>query len=249
MGVPQLPLIFSDSINTISKAKEAVKIFKRFNITDDILRVRNAKKLRAGIGKIRNRRFKNRRGPLIIGDEKSASFARAVRNLPGVDFLNVSRLNIRHLAPGGHLGRFCIWTESAIKALNNQYGSAFEPGKLKSGYRMNAPLLKNADITQLINSNEVQSILKAKQAKPKRTRTAKKNPLKNAKLMQKLNPYYLVAKEAHKKTKPVSTVDKKKAKTLRVKARKQFNALKKNLDDTAEQNITEYEKLISVTRF
>jgi large subunit ribosomal protein L4e len=250
MGVPQLPLIFSDSINTISKAKEAVKIFKRFNITDDILRVRNSKKLRAGIGKIRNRRFKNRRGPLIIGDEKSTSFARAVRNLPGVDFLNVNRLNIRHLAPGGHLGRFCIWTESAIKALNNQYGNAYEPGKLKSGYRMNAPLLKNADITQIINSNEVQTVLKAKQSKPKRTRTSKKNPLKNAALMARLNPYYLVTKaENKKKTPAVKTVDKKKAKTLRIKARKQFDALKKTLDDTAESNIKEYDALISVTRF
>lgn len=250
MNVPQLPLIFSDAINTVAKAKEAVAVFKRFRVAEDILRVRNAKKVRAGIGKIRNRRFKNRRGPLVIGDEKSAGLFRAVRNLPGVDFLNVHRLNIRHLAPGGHLGRFCIWTESAIRALNDLYGNASAPAKLKSGYRLNAPLIKNPDITQIINSNEVQSVLKARQEKPRRTKTTKKNPLRNKSLLVRLNPYAAVLREANKKRATLpKAVDKKKAKELRIRARKQFDALKKTVDDTAESNITEYKTLIAVTRY
>ena len=40
---------------------------------------------------------------------------RAFRNLPGVDTISVDNLNILKLAPGGHVGRFCIWTESAFK--------------------------------------------------------------------------------------------------------------------------------------
>lgn len=31
--------------------------------------------------------------------------------LKGITLLNVSKLNILKLAPGGHVGRFCIWTE------------------------------------------------------------------------------------------------------------------------------------------
>lgn len=248
MNIPQLPLIFSDEINTIAKAKEAVQIFKRFRVAEDILRVRNTKKVRAGIGKIRNRRFKNRRGPLVIGDDKSASLFRAIRNLPGVDFLNVHRLNIRHLAPGGHLGRFCIWTESAIKALNDLYGNANAPAKLKSGYRLNTATIKNPDITQIINSNEVQSALNARQQKPKRTKTAKKNPLKNHSLLARLNPYSAVLRTANQKRVPAAKVDKKKAKALRVKARKQFDVIRAHIDQTAQANITEYNTLIATTR-
>ena len=29
----------------------------------------------------------------------------------------VDNLNLLKLAPGGHVGRFCIWTESAFKKL------------------------------------------------------------------------------------------------------------------------------------
>lgn len=250
MNVPQLPLIFSDSVNTVARAKDAVKVLQLFKVDEDLNRVRLAKKLRCGKGKLRNRRFKNRRGPLVIGDDNSKAFARAVRNIPGVDYLNVNRLNIRHLAPGGHLGRFCIWTEGAIKALNDLWGTAASGSKLKAGYRLNANLLKNPDITQIINSNEVQSVLKSRQLKPKRTRANKKNPLKNKVLMAKLNPYSTVLRAANqKRQKTTRKIEKSKAKSLRKTQRTAFDGLKQKVGDTAQQNITEYNEMISSTRF
>ncbi|CAN0521464.1 unnamed protein product, partial [Scytosiphon promiscuus] len=36
---------------------------------------------------------------------------RAFRNLPGVETACVDRLNLLTLAPGGHMGRFCVWTQ------------------------------------------------------------------------------------------------------------------------------------------
>jgi len=250
MNTPQLPLIFSDAVNNVAKAKEACQIFEKFHVADDIRRVRLALKIRAGKGKLRNRRFKNRKGPLVIGDDKSKNLSRAVRNIPGVDFLHVHRLNIRHLAPGGHLGRFCIWTESALKALNDLYGNAHTGSKLKAGYRLNAPLLRNPDITQIINSNEVQSVLKRRQDKPRKTRTNKKNPLKNKVLMAKLNPYAKVLSESNKKRPKITKkIEKPKAKALRKKGRTAFDALKKKVDTTSQGNINQYNELISVTRF
>ena len=32
-------------------------------------------------------------------------------------FFEVDALNLLKLAPGGHVGRFCIWTEAAFKKL------------------------------------------------------------------------------------------------------------------------------------
>lgn len=43
--------------------------------------------------------------------------------LSGITLINVSRLNLLKIAPGGHVGRFCIWTESAFRKLDKIYGS------------------------------------------------------------------------------------------------------------------------------
>lgn len=59
---------------------------------------------------MRNRRYVQRRGPLVIYD-KSEGIHRAFRNLPGVETACVDRLNLLTLAPGGHIGRFCVWTQ------------------------------------------------------------------------------------------------------------------------------------------
>lgn len=49
---------------------------------------------------------------------------RAFRNLPGVDFCNVHSLSILKLAPGGHIGRFVVWTKSAFEQLDGIFGTA-----------------------------------------------------------------------------------------------------------------------------
>ena len=54
---------------------------------------------------MRNRRYVQRKGPLIIYNE-DLGIRQAFRNLPGVELLNVDRLNLLNLCPGGHLGRY-----------------------------------------------------------------------------------------------------------------------------------------------
>lgn len=49
---------------------------------------------------------------------------KAIRNLPGVDFCNVHSLSVLKLAPGGHLGRFCVWTKAAFESLDKIFGTA-----------------------------------------------------------------------------------------------------------------------------
>ena len=53
----------------------------------------------------------------------------------GITLLNVSKLNILKLAPGGHVGRFCIWTESAFRKLDELYGTWRKAATLKSNYK------------------------------------------------------------------------------------------------------------------
>lgn len=83
---------------------------------------------------MRNRRFQLRKGPLIIYNEDHG-ITRAFRNIPGVDLLKVDRLNLLQLAPGGHMGRFCIWTQAAFEKLDDIYGTFKRVSVQKSGYR------------------------------------------------------------------------------------------------------------------
>jgi len=122
-NIPNLPLVVDDKVEGIEKTKDALAFLKKFGADEDVERVNNAKAIRPGKGKLRNKRFKLRRGPLVIYSNENANLIKAVRNVPGVDICNVHRLNLKQLAPGGHLGRFIIWTESAFKALNKIFGT------------------------------------------------------------------------------------------------------------------------------
>lgn len=53
----------------------------------------------------------------------------------GITLQNVNKLNLLRLAPGGHVGRFCIWTESAFRKLDELYGTWRKPATLKVDYK------------------------------------------------------------------------------------------------------------------
>lgn len=120
-------------------------------------KVTDSKRVTTGRGKSRNRRYTQRRGPLIV-HSGVAPLLKGFRNLPGVEFSDVSRLNLLTLAPGGHLGRFIIWTESAFKQLEKIYGNG-QSATSKKGFSLPRPILANADISRTISSDEVQSRL------------------------------------------------------------------------------------------
>ena len=100
-----------------------------------------------------------------------------MRNIPGVETAHVDRLNLLRLAPGGSFGRFIIWTEGAFKRLSEIYGTAKGGAPMKSGYHLPRASMQNADLARIINSTEVQSVLKPKIEPP--TSSKKANALKN----------------------------------------------------------------------
>jgi large subunit ribosomal protein L4e len=187
--VPQVPLVLSSEVESVSKTSEAVKVLKAVGAYADVEKAKASTKIRAGQGKMRNRRHVQRRGPLVVYANDSG-LTRAFRNLPGVDLAHVSRLNLLQLAPGGHLGRFVIFTEAAFTQLDAVYGTARAESEQKSGYKLPRPLLTNSDLTRLINSDEVQSVVRPKKQQKQLPRQ-KKNPLKNLGALVKLNPYAL----------------------------------------------------------
>eukprot|EP00808_Paulinella_micropora_P007611 g37335.t1 len=192
--VPELPLVVADSMEAIKKTSAAYAALKTLGASEDVDKSKNSKKMRRGAGKMRGRRFVQRRGPLIVYKNDNG-LVKAFRNLSGVDLCQVSRLNLLQLAPGGHLGRFVIWTQGAFDEMNSLWGSMDTESQAKKGYTLPRPVLTNADLARLINSDEVQSKVKPAQKKSMRARL-KKNPLKNFGVRVRLNPYALALRRA-----------------------------------------------------
>lgn len=186
--IPEIPLVVSNELESIKKTKEAVAALKAVGAQADLVKVLKSKKLRAGKGKYRNRRWTQRRGPLVVYSEDNG-IVKAFRNVPGVETANVASLNLLQLAPGAHLGRFVIWTESAFANLDKVWGSETVASS-KSNYSLPSNIITNTDVTRIINSSDIQSIVRpAGQATQKRTHVLKKNPLKNKQVLLRLNPY------------------------------------------------------------
>lgn len=86
------------------------------------------------------------------------------------------------------MGRFIVWTKSAYEKLDDIYGSFDKLSQKKRGYVLPRPKMVNADLARIINSDEVQSVVRPIKKDVKRA-TLKKNPLKNLNVLLKLNPY------------------------------------------------------------
>lgn len=191
-GISELPLVVSDDIQKFQKTKQAVTFLRRSKVWADVQKVYKSQRLRAGRGKMRNRRRVQRRGPLIIYD-RDEGLRRAFRNIPGVDTMRVSKMNLLKLAPGGHVGRLCVWTESAFAKLDGLYGTWEKRSVAKKGYNLPTPIMANTDLTRLLKSEEIRRVLRAPRRKVYR-HVRRLNPLTNKEQMLKLNPYAAVTK-------------------------------------------------------
>jgi len=191
----EIPFVVANSqFSVLKKTKQAVELLKKLNAYDDVEKSINSKHIRPGKGKARGRRYIRAKGPLIIHTKTmSDSLVKSFRNIPGIELCHVNKLNLLTLAPGGHLGRFIIWSESAFKSLNRIFGTLKKYSSVKHNFKIPYPVMMNADVNRIINSDEVQSVLrKKKPRKPFLPR--KRNPLRNFGALIKLNPYAVTQK-------------------------------------------------------
>lgn len=184
--VPEVPLVLENDLQSTKLTSSAVDVLTAVGAYDDVQKAIDSKQIRAGKGKLRNRRYTLRRGPLIVYSENDG-VQQAFRNLPGVELCSVHSLNLLQLAPGGHMGRFCIWSQAAMDALTTIYGP--------DGKRIPDHAMPNADLARIINSDEVQSVLNPAKRNPKR-HLRKKNPIRSLNALQMLDPYAAAARKA-----------------------------------------------------
>ncbi len=109
-----LPIICEDRLEELSRTGDVIAALAALGVYADVERAKNSRKIRAGRGTMRGRRYKQRRSILIV---TAGEPLRAARNLAGVDAVTVAQLNTELLAPGTQAGRLTVWTESAIRRL------------------------------------------------------------------------------------------------------------------------------------
>lgn len=252
--VPEIPLVV-DSLQ-ISTVKDLLKILNGLGLEEELNKVKDSKKVRPGVGKSRNRRYKIKKGPLIIYDSGSVNVVKAARNIPGVEVCHVDRLNLLQLAPGGHLGRLIVWTKDAFAKLDTIFGNRNAPGVLKKGYVLERPMLSNANIARIINSDDIQSVVKPIQHNKILHDRQKKNPLKNKVKMNYLNPYAKEKKAADKKADEDAKNNRDarrkerlaKKKEHRKKGRQFIIKYYKELEGANQKTIDEYKEYIKSTK-
>jgi len=110
----ELPKVVVDEFESLKKTKEVVEVFKAIGVYGDVERSKETKRVRAGKGKMRGRRYVMKKSVLVV---VSNNIVKSARNLPGVDVVLVRNLNVELLAPGCLAGRLTVWTKSAVDYL------------------------------------------------------------------------------------------------------------------------------------
>jgi len=114
----QYPFIIEDKFEKIQKTKDALGILKTIDLEKELKRV-SKKNIRAGKGKGRGRRYKTVRGILIVISQE-CKLQKALDNIPGLDVQIVNSLNTDTLAPGAVPGRLTIYTQNALKKIQEE---------------------------------------------------------------------------------------------------------------------------------
>ncbi len=121
VGERELPVVVVDEFQALKKTRKVKEVLEKLGLWDDVERAKEGKRVRAGRGKMRGRRYKVPKSVLIVVGEDQG-IVRAARNLPGVDVASVDVLNVEHLAPGGEPGRLTLYTVSALKMIEEKMG-------------------------------------------------------------------------------------------------------------------------------
>lgn len=117
----ELPIVADNAFEELSKTKDVISFLEAIGVYEDVIRAKEGRTIRAGRGKMRGRKYKNRKSLLVVTGP-DAAVAKAARNLSGVDIATVADLNAELLAPGTHAGRLTVWTKAAIDQLSEKEG-------------------------------------------------------------------------------------------------------------------------------
>lgn len=108
------PIVVADAVQDIKTTAEVSDFLQKIGLGYDLDRAKYGRKIRAGRGTMRNRKYRTPVSVLIVVSEREMPIFESASNLPGVQIEEVSSLSAAILAPGGDAGRLTVYTESAF---------------------------------------------------------------------------------------------------------------------------------------
>jgi large subunit ribosomal protein L4e len=123
-NISSFPIIISDDIESISKTKDLLNLFRALGLQQELDRVDFSRKARSGTARRRGRKGRSAVSAIIVvgssGDEdENKNIHKLSGSIGGIDIKQVKDLSVLDLAPGSKPMRLAIFSESAIKELNN----------------------------------------------------------------------------------------------------------------------------------
>lgn len=112
------PFILDSDFEKITKTKDVKDALKQLGFQEELERAEK-KKIRAGKGKSRGRKYKKKKSLLLVVSER-CELSKSGSNLPGVDVARIEDLNCELLAPGTHLGRATLFTKEALERMKER---------------------------------------------------------------------------------------------------------------------------------
>jgi len=113
-----LPIVVQNEIEELDSLKDAIETLKEIGVYEDVIRANQGRKVRAGRGKMRSRRYRKPRSLLLVFSKLDKA-RRSFGNLPGIDLTTPRNLNTELLAPGGDAGRLTLFSEKAFEELRS----------------------------------------------------------------------------------------------------------------------------------
>ncbi len=114
----KVPVIVAEGVENLSKTKDVEALMKTLGMENQLERI-GERKVRAGKGKARGRKYKPKKSVLFVVAGRCA-LENAAKNLSGVDVARVKSLNAELLAPGAVAGRLTIWSSKAVEMLGKE---------------------------------------------------------------------------------------------------------------------------------
>jgi len=116
-----LPVVCVDDIEKISKTKQVVALLQNLGLYKDVERAKSKKKIRAGKGKARNRKYKSPKSILFIVSQEKMPLQKSARNLEGVDVVALKNLSVKDLCPGAKASRLVVFSKAAIDNIEKRF--------------------------------------------------------------------------------------------------------------------------------
>ncbi len=114
----QYPFLIESKIESLEKTKDVLKALESLGLKNELTRCR-IKKIRAGKGTSRGRKYRKKVGPLLVVS-KSCKLLKAANNIPGCEIAQVKDINASLLAPGAIPGRLTLFTDKSLEVMEEK---------------------------------------------------------------------------------------------------------------------------------